>query len=1037
MRRILGVCLGLLILGGCNEPRDSSLVDPTNEEAPPPEEEDSPPGTSNDLYDGSPGASTDNPYFFFLPPLVETPGYSGVAEAGLEPVVSICPLGSWDSEAERCDPESTVASFSARSANPEDRVVETSGLGYSVTWNTRNYPAQPERIYRVSVSVVGQLIGYVDVLAFLGDESCDEEGRGQRECEPRAYDPTVGYAAFYHRAFLEIGFRIEEGAIESEYCDPTGVEDCDVALFTYETGGCLRVYENPGQTGEALGSQVCVPGGAAELEGVPVDGPYAVILTLEKDDAFQGTGDGFGQVPFFPDLRTDPPGISFADESEGIDLVICQAVEGTGTVPEELHSRLRPFLIFADGSVRLPGEFSFGAPECEGFDDHAHPLARGPDQSRDRGVLGHLAAGLGRVSRLFLPEPLNAFRLHGGLNTTVYDTRGDRDGGGRGEGDNAPRPGSDQDEEPTQRFVVEAGAVLDVDLQSSGATLPGEGRVGIETVILIHARDAQGNPFPFDIPVEVEITGANPGILIGSFLARGEYVVSYTPGAPGADDFTIHLDGLALPGPFASTVQPVPADAGSSSFAVDPSEVGAPTRVTVSVMDENGQPYLSGRDFPVPVSVRVTDKTTGELAGAFAATDDDGAGNYDGTYEATFTPEAFGSFEITVTVDGQATPDSPESLVIEALPADPAQSGASATEGILGEPTIIFVVVVNTAGRPYDYGDFRPILVEVSVNGANSATFLANDPDRDGTFTGSYTPSAPGQDHIQVTIDGVPIPGSLLSEVDPLTGELVVAVTIPGPVPSDGLPVELYLPGGASPFRAAVTDANGMARFRNIDLGTYIVHLPKRDFDVEFVAPTQVVTHQAVSSQVTIDGQALILPADAVVWRIRDGGNGNAYRYRKGGGSWSTARSLAQAELLHGESGHLATIASRDENDLVHDLFRISPDLCPSIPDLGDCTILGWIGLSDNVQEGQYRWVTGEPLTFTRWVGVQKPLDPLGDQDFVQIDAQGLWSIANLPDPSGVSMGPGPGPQRVFAIPPANEGHFVEWEVRWPVPPSF
>ena len=228
MRRILGVCAGLFLLTACGEPKDSSIVDlpPEND---PLTEEPPPSDPQGDLSDGSPGASADNPHFFFLPPIMASPTYSGVAEEGLDPVVSVCPLGAWAEEEEACPTGSVLASFFKGALEEEDRLTEYPGLGYGVVWDTRLHPAEPGTVYRVSVSVVGQLVGYVDVLAFQGDASCEEGQLTRPECLTRPYNPIEGYAAFYHRGSLEIAFRIEEGAIESEYCDATGLEDCDVA----------------------------------------------------------------------------------------------------------------------------------------------------------------------------------------------------------------------------------------------------------------------------------------------------------------------------------------------------------------------------------------------------------------------------------------------------------------------------------------------------------------------------------------------------------------------------------------------------------------------------------------------------------------------------------------------------------------------------------------------------------------------------------------------------------------------------------------
>ena len=105
-----------------------------------------------------------------------------------------------------------------------------------------------------------------------------------------------------------------------------------------------------------------------------------------------------------------------------------------------------------------------------------------------------------------------------------------------------------------------------------------------------------------------------------------------------------------------------------------------------------------------------------------------------------------------------------------------------------------------------------------------------------------------------------------------------------------------------------------------------------------------------------------------VQWRLADGGNAHAYRHviPPGGITWTDAEAAAQANFLAGVSGHLVTINSQAEWDFVVSEFPIN---------------YTWIGLTDQFQEGNFYWVTGEPVTFTRWI----PNEPnnAGDEDFV------------------------------------------------------
>jgi len=82
------------------------------------------------------------------------------------------------------------------------------------------------------------------------------------------------------------------------------------------------------------------------------------------------------------------------------------------------------------------------------------------------------------------------------------------------------------------------------------------------------------------------------------------------------------------------------------------------------------------------------------------------------------------------------------------------------------------------------------------------------------------------------------------------------------------------------------------------------------------------------------------------------------------GFDWQRSSALAQKA-----GGHLVTLASREENQFVHDLFARDERL---VRTSGDGQRKGpWIGLrqEDNSREpsGGWHWVTNEPLTYTNW----------------------------------------------------------------------
>lgn len=98
----------------------------------------------------------------------------------------------------------------------------------------------------------------------------------------------------------------------------------------------------------------------------------------------------------------------------------------------------------------------------------------------------------------------------------------------------------------------------------------------------------------------------------------------------------------------------------------------------------------------------------------------------------------------------------------------------------------------------------------------------------------------------------------------------------------------------------------------------------------------------------------------------------NGHRYYKSNSSmsWSSAKSLCE-----GNGGHLVTITSAAENSFCSSPTRM------------------WIGLTDQISEGTYMWVTGEPLLYTNWAPSQ-PDNAGGLEDFVEINwnNSGWWN---------------------------------------------
>jgi hypothetical protein len=102
--------------------------------------------------------------------------------------------------------------------------------------------------------------------------------------------------------------------------------------------------------------------------------------------------------------------------------------------------------------------------------------------------------------------------------------------------------------------------------------------------------------------------------------------------------------------------------------------------------------------------------------------------------------------------------------------------------------------------------------------------------------------------------------------------------------------------------------------------------------------------------------------------------NGHSYYRSTGSMTWTDAR---QACINMG--GHLVTSTTLAENNF---LFGLWPN--------------GWIGLTDEVVEGQWRWVTGEPFSWANWNGGEP--NNSNNEDYIQFVGGGKWN--DLPNTS-------------------------------------
>lgn len=99
--------------------------------------------------------------------------------------------------------------------------------------------------------------------------------------------------------------------------------------------------------------------------------------------------------------------------------------------------------------------------------------------------------------------------------------------------------------------------------------------------------------------------------------------------------------------------------------------------------------------------------------------------------------------------------------------------------------------------------------------------------------------------------------------------------------------------------------------------------------------------------------------AEPVEWPVAAGGNGHFYQLvvEKEPLTWHEAARRSMNVHYRGLPGHLVTATSQDEDE-----FIVATFLGEDTPARGV-----WIGLTDVLREGVFRWVTNEPYDYANW----------------------------------------------------------------------
>jgi hypothetical protein len=162
------------------------------------------------------------PGFYFLPPMVPQPSYSGTFDAALQPRVEICELVGTT-----CG--TTIATFTFGTGSSSVR-VDAGGQLYIVNWKTSDFNLDPAKNYRISVFQGAFRLGYADV--DVVGAAKDLKNVDTNQFIPLLDDRT-----------LPIKFRVETGIPATVTVTPAS-DSVDVGQTKQFTASCTDLHGN-------------------------------------------------------------------------------------------------------------------------------------------------------------------------------------------------------------------------------------------------------------------------------------------------------------------------------------------------------------------------------------------------------------------------------------------------------------------------------------------------------------------------------------------------------------------------------------------------------------------------------------------------------------------------------------------------------------------------------------------------------------------------------------------------------------------------
>lgn len=135
----------------------------------------------------------------------------------------------------------------------------------------------------------------------------------------------------------------------------------------------------------------------------------------------------------------------------------------------------------------------------------------------------------------------------------------------------------------------------------------------------------------------------------------------------------------------------------------------------------------------------------------------------------------------------------------------------------------------------------------------------------------------------------------------------------------------------------------------------------------------QLIPAEAIAAQAIALATEVARPTATPDPRVLNPENQHLYLFVGEPFSWHLARDHCTSR-----GGYLVTIESVSENSFV---FQLMADV-------------GWLGATDEIQEGTWAWVTGAPWQFTNW-GEGEPNNwrgPVTGEDYLSLERSGVWN---------------------------------------------